>query len=61
MEHRAEENGLLPFRTHRIFNIGAEWFFAVREDKDRGPFETLQDAEVGLNLFLSDIKQYKVA
>ena len=61
MEHRAEENGLLPFRTRRVFNVGAEWFFAVREGKDHGPFETLQDAEAELNLFLIEVKQHKAA
>jgi len=61
MQHRVGENGLLPFRTRRIFNVGAEWFFAVREAKDRGPFASLQDAEVALNLFLNDIKQRKAA
>ena len=55
MEHRVGENGLLPFRTGRVFNIGSEWFFAVREGKDCGPFENMQEAESGLNLFLTNI------
>ena len=61
MENRIRENGLLPFRTRRVFNVGAEWFFAVREGKDHGPFETLQDAEDELNLILTEIKQHKAA
>lgn len=56
MEHRVGENGLLPFRTGRVFNIGTEWFFAVREGKDCGPFKNMQEAESGLNLFLTNIK-----
>lgn len=53
MEHRTGETGLLPFRTGRVFNIGSEWFFAVRDGKDCGPFETQQDATNELNLFLN--------
>ena len=33
MEHttlRVGENGLLPFRTQRVFNIGAKWYFTMR-------------------------------
>lgn len=59
MEHRTGENGLLPFRTRRVFNVGTEWFFAVREGKDCGPFENMQDAENELNLYLIDIKPHK--
>lgn len=61
MAHREGENGLLPFRTHRVFNIGTKWFFAVREGKDHGPFESMQDAETELKFFLTDIKQRKAA
>lgn len=56
MEHRVGENGLLPFRTGRVFNIGSEWFFAVRKGKDCGPFKNMQEAESGLNVFLTDIE-----
>lgn len=54
--HRVGENGLLPFRTQRIFNVGSEWFFAMRGGKDCGPFNTAHDAETELNLFLSEFK-----
>lgn len=62
MEHRRGENGLLPFRTSRVYNIGTKWYFAVREGKDSGPFDDMQTAENELRLFLMDIlpqeKQY---
>jgi len=54
MEYRTGENGLLPFRTQRVFNVGSEWFFAVREGHDQGPFENKDDAELVLNSFLED-------
>ena len=51
--HRVGENGLLPFRTQRVFNIDTKWYFAMRGGKDRGPFESMQDAQTELDLSLS--------
>ena len=61
MDYRTGENGLLPFRTRRIFNVGVKWFFAVRESNDCGPFESMEDAQVELNLFLAEVKHHKAA
>lgn len=52
-EHRNGETGLLPFRTRRVFNIGTEWFFAVRGEKDHGPYENELVAQNKLTLFLN--------
>lgn len=60
MERRIGESGLLPFRTRRIFNIGTEWYFAVRNGKDCGPFENMHDAESELNRYLNDITPLKI-
>lgn len=61
MNHRIGETGLLPFRTRRVFNIGSEWFFAVRDGNDCGPFENQQDAESKLTLFLNSFEFKKTA
>ena len=61
MEHRIGETGLTPFRTGRVFNVGAEWFFAVRDGKDCGPFKSKQEATNELSLFLSDFESQKTA
>ncbi|MCW8901898.1 MAG: DUF6316 family protein [Gammaproteobacteria bacterium] len=61
MEHRIGETGLLPFRTRRVFNIGVEWFFAVRDGKDCGPFDNQQVAENELNQFLNGFEFKKTA
>lgn len=53
MEHRIGETGLLPFRARCVFNIGSDWFFAVRGGKSCGPFKDQQDAEIELSLFLN--------
>lgn len=60
MERRVGESGLLPFRTRRVFNIGTEWFYAVRDGENCGPFESMEAAENELNRFLSDIEPLKV-
>ena len=54
--HRVGENGLLPFRTKRVFNIDTKWYFAMRGGNECGPFETMQEAQTELNLFLSEFK-----
>ena len=51
-EHRNGETGLLPFRTRRVFNVGNDWFFAVRSENDQGPFDNQVSAEYELNAFL---------
>lgn len=61
MEHRIGETGLLPFRTSRVFNVGVQWYFAVRDGKDCGPFENKQDATSELNLYLSNFAVKKIA
>lgn len=59
MAHRTGENGVMPFRTRRVFNIGTEWYFAIRDGSDCGPFKDMQDAESGLSLFLMDVDSKK--
>lgn len=60
MERRVGESGLLPFRTRRVFNVGTEWFFAVRDGENYGPFENMQTAENELNRFLIENTPLKV-
>ena len=59
MEHRTGETGLLPFRTRRVFNVGTDWFFAIRGGKDCGPFENQQQAENELSRFLNSFQSKK--
>lgn len=61
MERRIGETGLLPFRTGRVFNVGSEWFFAVREGEDCGPFKSMQEARSELNQFLNCFNIKKTA
>lgn len=52
MRNRDGETGPLPFRTGRYFTIGANWYFATREQVDKGPFHTKEEAEMGLRDYL---------
>ncbi|MFK5915379.1 MAG: DUF6316 family protein [Woeseiaceae bacterium] len=52
VDRRTGEIGLLPFRTRRIFNVGPNWFFAVREGRDRGPYTNELEAKDHLNEYL---------
>ena len=53
--HRRGEQGPIPFRSGRFFNIDASWYFACREGKDQGPFDSRADAEAALTLYIRDI------
>jgi len=56
VEHRLGETGLLPFRTRRVFNIGTDWYFAVRDGKNCGPFENQEEAQGELDEFLNNFQ-----
>ena len=44
-----------PFRSNaRIYRVGNEWYFSTREGSEAGPFETRDEAEAALVLFLRD-------
>ncbi|MGD8484144.1 MAG: DUF6316 family protein [Thioalkalispiraceae bacterium] len=53
-QNRRGESGSTPFRTGRIFNVGAQWYFATREGVDHGPYTDKSDAEAELSLFIRD-------
>jgi len=54
--HRRGEQGAIPFRSGRFFNIESEWYFACREQQDQGPYNNRQDAEADLTLYIRQIK-----
>ena len=55
--HRRGENGSVPFRSGRFFNIDSLWYFACREG-DHGPFANRKDAEAALALYVRDINTF---
>lgn len=53
-ETRRGEQRPYPFRTGRVFSVGPHWYFATREDGDRGPFDSREEAEAELRLYVRD-------
>jgi hypothetical protein len=53
--NRKGESGHVPFRSGRFFRVGEKWFFATREGIDHGPYESKEEAEAELTLFLRGI------
>ncbi|WP_411293572.1 DUF6316 family protein, partial [Thiohalophilus sp.] len=47
--HRRAEQGAIPFRSGRLFNIDARWYFACREGLDQGPYDSRDEAEAALS------------
>lgn len=50
--NRKDESGTIPSRSDRFYLLENLWFFATREGAAMGPFETHQEAAVGLKDFL---------
>jgi hypothetical protein len=50
--NRAGENGNVPNRANRFFNVSGEWYFSTREGAPMGPFDDRREAEQGLFDFL---------
>lgn len=56
-QHRHKEQGDVPFRSNRFFNVGTKWYFATREGFDSGPYADKQRAETSLQRFLAIISK----
>ncbi len=52
---RKGESGVIPFRTGRFFNVETKWYFSSREGTDYGPFDSKQQAEVSLDVFIQSV------
>jgi len=52
---RKGESGVIPFRTGRFFNVETKWYFSSREGIDYGPFDSKQQAEVSLDVFMQNV------
>ena len=57
IQHRNKEQGEVPFRSNRFFNVGTKWYFATREGFDSGPYANKQRAESSLKRFLDIINK----
>ena len=57
-KRRSGDKTAQPYRTSRFYTIANEWFFSVRETADQGPFMSKENAEEGLEIYISDILHF---
>ncbi len=53
--HRSGEDGAIPFRSGRFFNIDSNWYFSCREGEIQGPYSSRDEAEAALSLYIRDV------
>jgi hypothetical protein len=50
--HRKGELGAVPYRSGRFFYIDSKWYFACREGKEKGPYDSKEEAEMALLAYI---------
>ncbi|MDF1781229.1 MAG: DUF6316 family protein [Alcanivoracaceae bacterium] len=45
------------FRSQRFFNEGNKWYYTTRENTIGGPFDSREDAEQELMMYLRDLRE----
>jgi hypothetical protein len=56
--NREGEHGSTPSRSDRFFRVEHEWYFTTREGQTHGPFDSKEEADASLTLFLSHVPKY---
>ncbi|MGI1678858.1 MAG: DUF6316 family protein [Cellvibrionaceae bacterium] len=57
MQCREKESVKSWFRSDRFFTIENRWYFITREGQNVGPFESINHARTGVNLFLNSVQK----
>lgn len=57
MGHREGEDDKTRFRSDRFFCEEGRWFFTTREGTVKGPFDSRDDAERELAMYLRDLRE----
>jgi hypothetical protein len=52
---REGERGAIPERSGRFLKKDGYWYYTTREGVDIGPFDTREDAEIGVGEFIDYI------
>jgi len=52
ISNRTGEEGIIPHRAERFFQLENSWYFATREGVNMGPYESINTAKDGLSDFL---------
>ncbi len=45
------------YRSERFFLVNGEWYFSTRENIDIGPFNTIDQARLGLERFIINVQK----
>ena len=54
--NRSGEQGLVPSRHGRYLEKDGYWYYTTREGVDIGPFDSCNDAEIGVGEFIDFIQ-----
>lgn len=58
MESRdADDQKKTWFRSQRFFNEGTKWYFTTRENTVEGPYDSRDEAEQELMMYLRDVRE----
>ncbi len=55
--HRQGELGAVPYRSGRFFYIDSKWYFACREGRERGPYDSKEEAETALLAYIEHMQE----
>jgi len=55
--HRKGELGAVPFRSGRFFYIDSKWYFACREGREQGPYDSKEEAEIALLAYVEQMEE----
>jgi hypothetical protein len=50
--HRKGELGAVPYRSGRFFYINSKWYFACREGREKGPYDSKEETEMALLAYI---------
>ena len=54
-QHRTGEAGPIPERNGRFLKQNGYWYYSTREGVDIGPFDSREEAEIGVGEFIDFI------
>lgn len=52
-----EDDDKMHFQMDRFIQQNGEWYYTTREGEERGPFESREDAEGDLILYLQHLRK----
>lgn len=56
-QRQDDEDKKAWFRSQRFFSEGSKWYFTTRENTIEGPFDSREDAEQELMMYLRNLRE----